>query len=97
MRNLSRQILEHASPDRLRLRLEAQALALRVHADAHLPQGYRRILELYLDICSSTFEKSNDLGEWRAATECWNCLASQVNKKFPVDPPLPSLEPPHPR
>ena len=95
-RTLEQQVLEHTNTERLRLVHSAQALILRVQADHHIPLGYRDVLMNVLRALILTMEGSQDVGHWRASTDCWNSLAQQVNGRFPLDVPLQRIEPPHP-
>lgn len=95
-RRLEQQVLQHADPERLRLMHSAQVLSLRLKGEAHLPLGYRDVLINVLGVLRATVEQSRDVGHWRAAVECWNAMASQVNDRFPLQVPLPMLEKPHP-
>ena len=95
-RTLEQQVLEHASPERLRLLHSAQALNLRLKTERHLPSGYRDVLGNVLQVLITTIDTSRDVGHWRAATECWNSIACQVNDRFPLDVPLQKIEPPRP-
>lgn len=95
-RTLEQQILEHASPERLRMLHDAQQLERRLPSEAALPPGYRDVLHNVLEVLKTTLEASKDIGHWRAAAECWNSLAGDVNQRFPLPAPLPRIEPPHP-
>jgi hypothetical protein len=74
----------------------AQELERRLPMEAHLPPAYRDVLHNVLEVVRTTLEASKDVGHWRAAAECWNSLAHDVNLRFPLPAPLPRIEPPRP-
>jgi hypothetical protein len=95
-RSLEQQIVEHASPERMRMLHAALQLEHRLPSEVSLPAAYRDVLHNVLEVVRTTLEASKDVGHWRAAAECWNSLASDMNSRFPLSDPLPRIEPPHP-